>query len=164
MTDWYFGHGVGDFVAQKDQEYFDRLPSPDSWSQWETCGIGGNSGWANSYDSGNTVNAKPQQQTLFSRAGNQDIDGEQSHGSTDFGGSSEDSRPLFRNSAACVRPDYYFNDLAETDPADDIFLYRLLEFNILALVHVGNHVATIKNLSMLCNLLWTKNGSQACLV
>lgn len=52
MTDWYFGHGVGDFVAQKDQEYFDRLPSPDSWSQWETCGIGGNSGWANSYDSG----------------------------------------------------------------------------------------------------------------
>ncbi|XP_021762395.1 protein LNK4-like isoform X2 [Chenopodium quinoa] len=50
MTEWYYGND-GDVVVQRDQEYFDRLPSPDSWSQWETRGIGGNSGWPNTFDS-----------------------------------------------------------------------------------------------------------------
>ncbi|XP_010670531.2 protein LNK4 isoform X1 [Beta vulgaris subsp. vulgaris] len=138
MTDWYFGHDEGDFVVLKDQEYFDRLPSPDSWMQWETCGIGGNSGWENTFDSGNIANVKPQQRMLFGRPGNKEVnqaDGEHSHDSSEFGGSSENSQSFLRNSAASARPDYYFNDLTGTDPEDDMFLYRssLLQDDVLPL-------------------------------
>ncbi|XP_021762397.1 protein LNK4-like isoform X3 [Chenopodium quinoa] len=132
MTEWYYGND-GDVVVQRDQEYFDRLPSPDSWSQWETRGIGGNSGWPNTFDSGNFANAKPQQQTLFGRTGNKEINGVQSHDSSNFRSSSEDPHFLRRASAASARSDYYFNDLAETDSADDIFLSSLLEDDVLPL-------------------------------
>lgn len=32
--EWYLGAGVDDFMVPKDQELFDRLPSPESWSRW----------------------------------------------------------------------------------------------------------------------------------
>ncbi|XP_056689975.1 protein LNK3 isoform X2 [Spinacia oleracea] len=131
MTEWYYGHD-GHLVFQKEQEYFSTLPSSDSWMQWESSEIGGNSGWENSFDSGNVANEKQQQQTLFtSRGGNKQVDGELSYESNDFRGSSEDSHSLRRNSAASVRPDYYYNNLAETDSADDIFLSSLLEDDVL---------------------------------
>ncbi|KAL2898134.1 Protein LNK3 [Bienertia sinuspersici] len=128
MTEWYFGPDVSDHVVLKDQDHFDRLPSPDNWMQWETtCGVGGNYGWANNFDFGNIDNIKPHKRTLFSRATNK----EHSHDSDDFGGSSEDSRSLLRNSAAAsVRPDYYFDDIMGTDPTDDIFLSSLFQDDV----------------------------------
>ncbi|KAJ6392930.1 hypothetical protein OIU77_022414, partial [Salix suchowensis] len=32
--EWYSGSGIDDFVVPEDQEVYDRLPSPKSWSKW----------------------------------------------------------------------------------------------------------------------------------
>ncbi|KAJ4821801.1 hypothetical protein Tsubulata_036385 [Turnera subulata] len=32
--DWYLGSNIDDFVVPKDQELYDRLPSPESWWKW----------------------------------------------------------------------------------------------------------------------------------
>ncbi|KAL9233830.1 hypothetical protein vseg_008776 [Gypsophila vaccaria] len=135
--EWYFGHEAGDLVVPKNQEYFDRLPSPDSWSQWGTCGSG-NAGWPNNFDAGKISSLpeeKSQQQSLFGSRGNEEKNQldevERSYDSSNFGGSSEDSR--LRNSAASGgRPDYFFNNLMGTDAMDDIFMNSLLQDDVSA--------------------------------
>ncbi|CAO2816117.1 unnamed protein product [Amaranthus hypochondriacus] len=119
MTEWYYGHDGGDLLVREDEAYFDRLPSPDTWLQWETCGTADNSGWSNSY--------KTQQRPLFSRPSSEDS---QSLGNSTA--AAEDSRSL-RNSAAGVRADYYFNELTGPDSADDLFLSSLLHDEVLPL-------------------------------
>uniref|UniRef100_A0A7C9B098 Uncharacterized protein n=1 Tax=Opuntia streptacantha TaxID=393608 RepID=A0A7C9B098_OPUST len=139
MMDWYFGHDVGDLVVPKDREYFDRLPSPDSWSQWGSGGFG-NLGWPNNFIAEKIVNPedeRPYQRTLFGRCNNEmsQPDRECSFGSSTLGASYED--PLQRNSAPCGRPDYQVDDLMESDAMDDIFMSSLLEDDFPAAAH--NH-------------------------
>ncbi|KAK9682766.1 hypothetical protein RND81_10G095000 [Saponaria officinalis] len=133
MMEFYFGQEAGELVVPKTQDYFDRLPSPDSWSQWGTC----ESGWPNDFDAGKISSLpveKSQQQSLFGSTGtkekNQLVDEvEHSYDSTSFRGSSEDSR--LRNSAASGgRPDFFFNNLVGSDAMDDIFMNSLLEDDV----------------------------------
>lgn len=142
MTEWCYGNHV---VLKEHQDHYDRLPSPDTWMQWETCGgVGGNFGWANNFDFGAIDNAKPPRRTLFSEAGNQEMS--QFHAeSDDFGVSSGDSRSSFlQNASACVRPDYYVNDdlMTGTDPTDDIFLYKP---NLWSLIYCTSYNACRKS-------------------
>lgn len=136
MMDWYFGHDVGDLVVPKDQEYFDRLPSPDSWSQWGSAGFG-NLGWPNNFNAEKIVNPpneRPHQRMSFGRFNNEMSQSEErSFGSSSLGVSYE--HPLQRNSASCGRPDYQVDDLMEADAMDDIFMSSLLEDDYPAAAH-----------------------------
>lgn len=138
MMDWYFGHDVGDLVVPKDQEYFDRLPSPDSWSQWGSGGFG-NLGWPNNFNAEKIVNPpneRPHQRMSFGRCNNEMSQSEErSFGSSSLGASYEDT--LQRNYASCGRPDYQVDDLMEADAMDDIFMSSLLEDDFPAAAH--NH-------------------------
>ncbi|XP_074280577.1 uncharacterized protein LOC141605618 isoform X2 [Silene latifolia] len=124
MMEWYFGQEAGDLVVPKNQEYLDRLPSPDSWSQWGTD-ESGNSGWPNNFDAGkisSLPDEKSQHQSMFGRGSkdkNQPDQVELSYGSSNLAGSSEDSRS-----------DFFFNNLMRTDAMDDIFMNSLLQDDV----------------------------------
>lgn len=130
MMDWYLGNDGGDLVVPKDQEYFDRLPSPDSWSQWGNGGFG-NMGWHNNFES-EKINSLPEEkshQRMSCGRGNFEMSQHErdqcSFGSSNLGVSSQDS--FRRNSDPCGRPEYNFDDLMEDDTMDDTFLSSLLQ-------------------------------------
>ncbi|KAH9618409.1 hypothetical protein KSS87_008686 [Heliosperma pusillum] len=124
MMEWYFGQEAGDLVVPKNQEYLDRLPSPDSWSQWGTDGSE-NSTWPNNFDASKISSLsddKSQHQTMFGRGTkdkNQPQQVELSYASSCLGGSSQDSRS-----------DFFFNNLMGTESMDDIFMNSLLQDDV----------------------------------
>lgn len=116
FMEWYFANDVDDLVVPKNQEPLDRLPSPDSWSQWgRTFG---------SYESPKKhFNGK-------SFSDNADIS------------LSDHERERSRNSSVCYDlqdellqwaplshelPDYQLNDVAGIHQTNDIFFSSLLE-------------------------------------
>lgn len=100
--DWYFGRDDEDLTVPKDEEIFDRLPSPDSWNSW--VNIVGN------FNSQKKLNVLGEAELL----------------------SSEPMfyRHAFRQQSACAHDhsDVQLNDLPKIEEADDIFLYKRTTF------------------------------------
>lgn len=108
--EWYSGSNMEDLAVPRDEEMFDDLPSPDSWSSWGK--IVGN------FNSPKKLNVLGVEEfllndTLFSS----DVDRV----------SAQSSRQGFRPKRAYhhEHSDAQLNDLSIIDEADDIFLYKL---------------------------------------
>ncbi|XVF82467.1 hypothetical protein PTKIN_Ptkin16aG0050900 [Pterospermum kingtungense] len=121
--DWYFGNDMEDVVVPNDQELADRLPSPESWSNWGLAAPG-------NFESSNKCffvdanlthnklkfNGKFWNDTEFESAA--DVKSPSSWSSR-CGGLSDES--LYQAPLSPPLPDY------ELDDMDDTFLSSLLE-------------------------------------
>ncbi|KAK4414278.1 hypothetical protein Salat_2840800 [Sesamum alatum] len=115
--EWYSSSGIEDLSVPKHEEFFDTLPSSDSWSSWSKM-VG-------------SFNCSPEELTVL------DVD-ELLFSGTAF--SSEDEQlnapsvcqgfshaSLQQNAYPCEHSDFQLNDFAAIDEADDIFFRSLFE-------------------------------------
>lgn len=111
--DWYYGSDINDSLVPKDEDLLDRLPSPDSWSNW---GISAPKGF-NSPEMFNTN--KESYNNKFER-GYSLHDNDQSPSSILCRGLPEQS---FQETAfSCDQPKFQLQDLARFEQMDDSFL------------------------------------------
>ncbi|KAK3022564.1 hypothetical protein RJ639_047542, partial [Escallonia herrerae] len=116
LMEWYFGSDSDDLVVPKDQEPLDRLPSPDSWSQWGIT------------TSGSSVSKKNfSGKRFYDEVGMDTADYEREHSSNSSMSLGLGNGPLQWNTFSHEQQDYQLNDLARSDQMDDIFLSSLLE-------------------------------------
>ena len=129
--DWYYGSGINDFLVSKDQNMSDRLPSPDSWSNW---GISA-SGAFNSPRKFSVMDVNPTEVefNFNDESFNNEIELElelesclqekdPSSSSSVCGGLPEQS--FQRAALSCDQPNYQLQDLSKSEQMDDIFLYN----------------------------------------
>lgn len=125
--DWYYGSGINDILVPKDEDVWDRLPSPDSWSKW---GISA-PGCVNSPERFSVMGTNPREVefNFNDESFNNEIELEsslhekdQSSSSSVCGGLLEQS---FQQTAlSCDQPNYQLQDLSRFEHMDDIFLYK----------------------------------------
>ena len=123
--EWYSGSGIDDFVVPEDQEVYDRLPSPKSWSKW--CRDASESHeFSNNHflmDSKSTEEeVKFNGEILSNEVGSFYNGKDQSNGSSISGRLSEKSLP--QTALSCDQLDYQLDDLSEIEQLDDFFLYK----------------------------------------
>ncbi|CAK7336470.1 unnamed protein product [Dovyalis caffra] len=122
--EWYSGSGIDDFVVPKDQELYDRLPSPESWSKW--CTSASESQEFSKMDSKMTEGDLKFNGEILRNEVESFYNGKnQSRGSCTSGGLSEESLP--QTALSRDQPDYQLDDLAEIEQLDEIFLSSFLE-------------------------------------
>ncbi|XP_011020440.1 PREDICTED: uncharacterized protein LOC105122828 [Populus euphratica] len=125
--EWYSEDCVDDFEVPKDQEVYDRLPSPESWSKWCTDASESHefSNQSLPMDSKLTDEELKFNGEILSNEVESFYNGEdQSSGSRTSRGFSEDSFP--QNALSCDQSDYQLDDLAGIEQLDEIF-FSLLE-------------------------------------
>ncbi|KAJ6934476.1 protein LNK3 isoform X1 [Populus alba x Populus x berolinensis] len=125
--EWYSEDCIDDFEVPKDQEVYDRLPSPESWSKWCTDASESHefSNQSLPMDSKLTEEELKFNGEILSNEVESFYNGEdQSSGSRTGRGFSEDSFP--QNALSCDQSDYQLDDLAGIDQLDEIF-FSLLE-------------------------------------
>ncbi|KAH8512585.1 hypothetical protein H0E87_006025 [Populus deltoides] len=125
--EWYSEDCIDDFEVPKDQEVYDRLPSPESWSKWCTDASESHefSNQSLPMDSKLTEEELKFNGEILSNEVESFYNGEdQSSGSRTSRGFSEDSFP--QNALSCDQSDYQLDDLAGIEQLDEIF-FSLLE-------------------------------------
>nr|TKS08848.1 uncharacterized protein D5086_0000101470 [Populus alba] len=125
--EWYSEDCIDDFEVPKDQEVYDRLPSPESWSKWCTDASESHefSNQSLPMDSKLTEEELKFNDEILSNEVESFYNGEdQSSGSRTSRGFSEDSFP--QNALSCDQSDYQLDDLAGIEQLDEIF-FSLLE-------------------------------------
>lgn len=123
--EWYSEDCIDDFEVPKDQEVYDRLPSPESWSKWCTDASESHefSNQSLPMDSKLTEEDLKFNGEILSNEVESFYNGEdQSSGSRTSRGFSEDSFP--QNALSCDQSDYQLDDLAGIEQLDEIFLYK----------------------------------------
>ncbi|KAL3599596.1 hypothetical protein D5086_007514 [Populus alba] len=123
--EWYSEDCIDDFEVPKDQEVYDRLPSPESWSKWCTDASESHefSNQSLPMDSKLTEEELKFNDEILSNEVESFYNGEdQSSGSRTSRGFSEDSFP--QNALSCDQSDYQLDDLAGIEQLDEIFLYK----------------------------------------
>ncbi|KAF7836222.1 protein LNK3-like isoform X1 [Senna tora] len=128
--DWYYGSGISDHLVPRDEDVWDRLPSPDSWSKW---GISAPEGF-NLPKRFSIMDTNPREVefNFDDESFNNEIELEsslhekdQSSSSSVCGGLLEQS---FQQAAlSCDQPNYQLQDLSRFEHMDDIFLDSMLE-------------------------------------
>ncbi|KAF9688808.1 hypothetical protein SADUNF_Sadunf01G0026600 [Salix dunnii] len=126
--EWYSGSGIDDFVVPEDQEVYDRLPSPKSWSKWcrdasESHEFSNNRFLMDSKSTEEEV--KFNGEILSNEVGSFYNGKDQSSGSSISGRLSEKSLP--QTALSCDQPDYQLDDLSEIEQLDEFFLSSFLE-------------------------------------
>ncbi|GMH05082.1 hypothetical protein Nepgr_006922 [Nepenthes gracilis] len=122
MMEWCLGQEVDDFVVPKDEDFWDRLPSPDSLWHW---GINEpeSFGWPDDIGAikiATLHTEKLPKKLLFGEVGSQSSqDGVHSCGSDVNGGWTQDSPQRIHTTHDW--PCFQFDD-----PMDDLFLYRVM--------------------------------------
>ncbi|KAI5595995.1 hypothetical protein POPTR_003G193800v4 [Populus trichocarpa] len=125
--EWYSDDCIDDFEVPKDQEVYDRLPSPESWSKWCTDASESHefSNQSLPMDSKLTEEELKFNGEILNNEVESFYNGEdQSSGSRTSRGFSEDSFP--QNALSCDQSDYQLDDLAGIEQLDEIF-FSLLE-------------------------------------
>uniref|UniRef100_A0A6N2MI46 Protein LNK3 n=1 Tax=Salix viminalis TaxID=40686 RepID=A0A6N2MI46_SALVM len=126
--EWYSGSGIDDFVVPEDQEVYDRLPSPKSWSKWcrdasESHEFSNNRFLMDSKSTEEEV--KFNGEIMSNEVGSLYNGKDQSSGSSISGRLSEKSLP--QTALSCDQLDYQLDDLSEIEQLDEFFLSSFLE-------------------------------------
>ena len=107
FMDWYYGCGIDELIVPNDGVLSDRLPSPDSWSEW---GIGGPETFPSQYKCGAFDQFSAEEDGFDTKSACGDVEME------DF----SDERARISSNG----PDYQLGDLPGSGRTDDIFLYK----------------------------------------
>ncbi|XP_030447789.1 protein LNK3 isoform X1 [Syzygium oleosum] len=120
--DWYYGNGTNVLVVPKEQEFSDRLPSPNSWHHWGTYScptFGSPNKFLVTGDKEiklNMMSCSEAEMQLSPR--------NRHHSSASSTCEGLSSGPFHRNVLSVDMPDCQI-DLAKADQTDDIFLNSL---------------------------------------
>lgn len=139
LMDWYYGNGTNVLVVPKEQEFSDRLPSPNSWHHWGTYSCP-------TFGSPNKFLVTGDEEIKLNMMSCSEAEMQLSprnrhHSSASSTCEGLSSGPFHRNILSVNMPNCQI-DLAKADQTDDIFLYKhYFGIKILDLMHVGNHVA-----------------------
>ncbi|KAI4323579.1 hypothetical protein L6164_023175 [Bauhinia variegata] len=128
--DWYYGNVMNDLLVPKDQDLLDRLPSPDSWSNW---GVSASEG----FDSPKKfcmMDTSPREVdfNFNDESFNSEIEIESSlHDKNQSSSSSVCGRlpeQSFQQTAlSCGQPNYQLQDLSRFERMEDIYLNSLFD-------------------------------------
>lgn len=130
--EWYFSIGVDDLVVPRDQEPSDRLPSPNSWSQWGEFTSENfkseNKCFITQTNSTGEEEPKFSGKSLYEEEVDMDLTSQEAEHSSDSNAyHSFQEGSLQQATSPWESPDYQLNDLAGTYSTDDNFLSSLLE-------------------------------------